>query len=101
MKKRKYFRVGAILMALALLLVSVPAAGAKTPTLVAVNDSLPFDLTESTMPFYSDRRYYVPYSVFEHSALGIYVSYNRDDRILTMFNSTNSLSFYMMTLDTF
>lgn len=100
--KKKLFRFAAALLALIILAAAIPASAASEQiTLVAVNDSLPYELEASTMAFYTGGSYYVPYTVFENSELEIYSSYNNTDKVLTLYNRVNSITFYLNSLSAY
>ncbi len=94
--KRLLRRLGAVLCALALLLpASVPASAADL-YFVAVNDVI-LDLTGDTMPIWLGGTLYIPTTVLESSYtgvnLGVYVSNNRAEGFVLLYNSNASLSF--------
>ena len=86
-----------ILLAAALLLCGVPAAGGATAVngviLLAVNDSIPGTLSADTMPFYSGGTLYVPWTLFNNTALGVTPSYNVLGGTLTLFNINSRIVF--------
>ena len=73
-------------------------ASAATLYFTAVNNSVA-PLTSDTMPFWSGGTLYVPYSIFDGSlnnigvGLGLYTSYNRDSRTVTLFDLRQTLTF--------
>lgn len=97
MKKR---RILPLLLAMVLVLGLFPPMPASAATLyfTAVNNSVT-PLTSDTMPFWSGGTLYVPYSIFDGSlngigvGLGLYTSYNRDSRTVTLFNLRQTLIF--------
>ena len=97
MRKRR--RVVPLLLAVVLVLSLSPMpASAATLYFTAVNNSVA-PLTSDTMPFWSGGTLYVPYSIFDASlnkigvGLGLYTSYNRDTRTVTLFNLRQTLIF--------
>ena len=96
-KKRRAVR---LLLAAVLILGLFPPVPASAATLyfTAVNNSVA-PLTSDTMPFWSGGTLYVPYSIFDASlnkigvGLGLYTSYNRDSRTVTLFNLRQMLIF--------
>lgn len=97
MRKRR--RVVPLLLAVVLVLSLSPMpASAATLYFTAVNNSVA-PLTSDTMPFWSGGTLYVPYSIFDASlnkigvGLGLYTSYNRDSRTVTLFNLRQMLVF--------
>lgn len=96
---RKKRRVVPLLLAVVLVLSLSPMpASAATLYFTAVNNSVA-PLTSDTMPFWSGGTLYVPYSIFDASlnkigvGLGLYTSYNRDSRTVTIFNLRQMLIF--------
>lgn len=97
---RKKRRVVRLLLAAVLVLGLFPPVPASAATLyfTAVNNSVA-PLTSDTMPFWSGGTLYVPYSIFDASlnrigvGLGLYTSYNRDSRTVTLFNLRQTLVF--------
>lgn len=97
MKKR---RVLPLLLAIVLVLGLFPPMPASAATLyfTAINNSVA-PLTSDTMPFWSGGTLYVPYSIFDGSlnnigvGLGLYTSYNRDSRTVTLFDLRQTLVF--------
>ena len=97
MRKRR--RVVPLLLAVVLVLSLSPMpASAATLYFTAVNNTVA-PLTSDTMPFWSGGTLYVPYSIFDASlnkigvSLGLYTSYNRDSRTVTLFNLRQMLVF--------
>ncbi len=84
--KLRRIRIGFLLLCLLLSLI-LPASGAGSLYLVAVNDSLPFSLSDSTMPFYSDGTLYLPYSIFDATALNTVAVYSAKARTLSLSNN--------------
>lgn len=97
MRKRRRAVPLLLAVVLVLSLSSVPASAA-TLYFTAVNNSVA-PLTSDTMPFWSGGTLYVPYSIFDASlnkigvGLGLYTSYNRDSRTVTIFNLRQMLIF--------
>lgn len=98
MRKRR--RVPRLLLAVVLVLALFRPAPASAATLyfTAINNSVA-PLTSETMPFWSGGTLYVPYTIFDASlngigvSLGLYTSYNRDSRTVTLFNLRQMLTF--------
>lgn len=96
MKKRRVMRLLTIVLVLGLFR-PMPASAA-TLYFTAVNNSVA-PLTSDTMPFWSGGTLYVPYSIFDGSlnnigvGLGLYTSYNRDSRTVTLFDLRQTLTF--------
>ena len=92
MKKRLF----SVLVVCALLLALIPVTSADTGiSFLAVNDSLPYALDASTMPFYSGGILYIPYDIFNVAVLGVYTSYNPANMTLVLFNRDYKLLFYI------
>ncbi len=95
--KRMLRRLAAFLCALALLL-PLPSFAVNTDGLyfVAVNDVI-LDLTADSIPVWMGGRLYVPTTVLESSFTGVnldvYVSNNRAQGFVLLYNRSNSLSF--------
>ena len=94
-KRRIFFRFAALLLCLALLVPSVPAAAANI-YFTSLNDQV-LPLTADTMPVVSGGVMYVPASVFDRDStgidLGIYYSYSRSSNTVTLFNLRQILVF--------
>lgn len=97
MRKRR--RVVPLLLAVVLVLSLSPMpASAATLYFTAVNNTVA-PLTSDTMPFWSGGTLYVPYTIFDAGlnktgvGLGLYTSYNRDSRTVTLFNLRQMLVF--------
>lgn len=97
MKKRRVLRL-LLTVVLVLGLFRPMSASAATLYFTAVNNSVA-PLTSETMPFWSGGTLYVPYTIFDASlngigvSLGLYTSYNRDSRTVTLFNLRQMLTF--------
>ena len=95
--KRLCRRLAAFLCALALLL-PFPSFAVNTDGLyfVAVNDVI-LDLTADSIPIWMGGRLYVPTTVMESSFtgvnLGVYVSNNRTQGLVLLYNNSGSLNF--------
>lgn len=95
MKKKR--RVLPLILAVVLALSLTPASAA-TLYFTAVNNTVA-PLTSETMPFWSGGTLYVPYTIFDASlnnvgvGLGLYTSYNRDSRTVTLYNLRQMLTF--------
>ena len=95
MKKKR--RVLPLVLAVVLALSLTPASAA-TLYFTAVNNTVA-PLTSGTMPFWSGGTLYVPYTIFDASlnnvgvGLGLYTSYNRDSRTVTLYNLRQMLTF--------
>lgn len=88
-----------ILSLLLALVLTVPlftlGAGAGSVVFVAIDETLPFELSSASMPFWEDGVLYVSSSVFENSSLGVYSSYDKTEWIYSLYNSTHQLDFYL------
>lgn len=97
MKKRRVLRLLLAAVLVLGLFRPVPASAA-TLYFTAVNNSVA-PLTSETMPFWSGGTLYVPYTIFDAGlnsigvSLGLYTSYNRDNRTVTLFNLRQMLIF--------
>lgn len=95
MKKKR--RAVPLVLAVVLALSLTPASAA-TLYFTAVNNTVA-PLTSETMPFWSGGTLYVPYTIFDASlnnmgvGLGLYTSYNRDSRTVTLYNLRQTLVF--------
>ncbi|MBE6954524.1 MAG: hypothetical protein E7449_01255 [Ruminococcaceae bacterium] len=90
--KRRLF---AVILTLCLLMTMLPLSVLSSADIiiVAINDTVPFSISEAAMPFYSSDRLYLPYSVFNNSTLGVVPSYDSSNRTLTLSNQTHKLVF--------
>ena len=90
-------RLIASLLTLLLLVTMLPfsAMSSADIIIVAINDTVPFSISEAAMPFFSSERLYLPYSVFNNAALGVVPSYDSSTRTLTLSNQTKKLSFLL------
>lgn len=86
---------------LALLLPSQRAAAAPEDDIIfiAVDEKfVPSGLSADTMPVWRQGTLYAPYNIFDYAYstidLGLYVAYQPDRGRVTLFNKSNSLSFY-------
>lgn len=89
-------RLVSIVLAVTLVLCALPAAGSVAGSgviFLAVNDAIPIALSAETMPFYSGGTLYVPYTLFNVSALGVTSSYNVLEMTLTLFNINGRIVF--------
>ena len=89
---------GALCIFLALALTIGAPGSAKAVNdiyFVAIDDTLPFELSSSTMPFWDGGVLYVPYTAFDSSTLGVYASLDRSEWILSIYNSNHQLDFYI------
>lgn len=97
MRKRRIFQLLLTAVLMVGLFQPMPASAA-TLYFTAINNTVA-PLTSDTMPFWSGGTLYVPYSVFDASlngvgvGLGLYTSYNRDNRTVTLFNLRQMLIF--------
>ncbi len=71
----------------------IPGSGASDIIFVAVNDTIPSALNEASMPFYSGGTLYLPYTVFNNSALGVVPTYNTLEKTLTLATQSRQLLF--------
>lgn len=86
-------KIISVVLLLALILSSVPAASAFEVVFTAVNDSF-LDLKYENMPLYVGSQLYVPYSVLS-GELGLYATYTAGEKVLVVFNNNHSLIFDM------
>ncbi|MBR6812690.1 MAG: hypothetical protein IKM51_04895, partial [Oscillospiraceae bacterium] len=94
--QRTAFSAVCLFLALALILGAPGSARAsKDIYFVAIDDTLPFELSSSTMPFWDGGALYVPYTAFDSSTLGVYASLDRSEWILSIYNSNHQLDFYI------
>lgn len=89
-------RLLCIMLVIALVLCAVPVVGGVAGNgiiFLAVNDSIPITLSADTMPFYSGGTLYVPYTLFDVTALGVTASYNVLNMTLTLSDSSRRIVF--------
>ena len=92
MKRYLYLIITILLIFSTLLL---PASGSMNLAFVAVNDSIPLTLSENDMPRYFEGELYLPYTAFDVSGLGVFVSYVPNEQTITLFNRGQRLTFYL------
>ena len=65
-------RLICIALTLCLLITMLPFSVLSSADIiiVAINDTVPFSISEAAMPFFSADRLYLPYSVFNNPSLG-------------------------------
>lgn len=68
---------------------------------VAIDDTLPYPLSPSTMPFWEGGALYVDSEVFEDPSLGIYINYDKSEWILSLYNSNHQLDFYLTMMSSY
>jgi len=96
MKTRNFCKWAVLTVVLALLIGFLPShAAVSDPYFTAVNDTL-LKLSDDTMPFSLDGRYYVPYTVFDDLSLGVSYTYNKKQYTLTFYNRNNTLVFDLL-----
>lgn len=83
------------LFAFVLLCSLVPETGRAAPTVyfTSVNDQLLPDLSDATMPFWSNGRLYVPYTAVSGTDLGVFYSRSRDKKTAVVYRQGNALTF--------
>ena len=95
MKRKQLLCAFLSLLIFLTLFLPAPAAAADL-YFTAVNDNI-LPLTADTMPVWSNRTLYVPYSVFDQSSTGInldiYCSYSRNENTVTLLNLKKILVF--------
>lgn len=84
-------RAVCFLLVLCMLILALPIAAADSIYFVAINDSIPFNPEDATMPFYYNSTLYVDSSVFTDSKLGIFKSYTKSKNILILGDSNDYL----------
>lgn len=104
MRKRKWLcLLAACCMAAAFLALLPSQRAAAAPEddiiFIAVDEKfVPSGLSADTMPVWRKGTLYAPYNIFDYAYstidLGLYVSYQPDHGRVTLFNGTNSLTFY-------
>lgn len=84
-----------LLLALLILMTLVPCSSAANAEIyfVAVDDSIPLTLPNSTSPYYSGGVLYVPYTVFDAEPGGVIPSYNVSEQTLVLFRRGARLIF--------
>ena len=96
MKWRK--RILSMLLALLMFTSTLPPVTQAAPSVcfTSVNDTIR-DLNDETMPFWSDGLLYIPYTAIDDGnvpkELGIYCSYNREKKIVTLYRMRKVLVF--------
>lgn len=92
MKKRR--RVS-FLLALCLLCTLLLPSGAAEPTVyfTSVNDQLLPDVSDATMPFWSNGRLYVPYTAVSGTDLGVFYARSRDRKSCVVYRQSSALNF--------
>lgn len=73
-----------------LILTTIAPVRAESIYFVAVNDTIPGQLSAATMPFYYGGVLYVPHTTFDAEELGVYYSNNARENILTLYNRVGS-----------
>jgi len=95
MKIRNFLRKTMIFALCACFLPLYTARAETNICFVAIDDTLPFELNGSTMPFWDGGELYVASSVFENASLGVYSSYDKTEWIYSLYNSNHRLDFYL------
>lgn len=92
MKRR---RLLCLLLSVLLLVTLAPAHTAAAPTVyfTSVNDRLLPELSNSTMPFWSDGQLYVPYTVVSGTDLGVFYARSRDKTTSIVYRQGIALTF--------
>lgn len=90
-------RLICIALTLCLLITMLPFSVLSSADIiiVAINDTVPFSISEAAMPFFSADRLYLPYSIFNNASLGVVPSYDSSTRTLTLSNQVRKLSFLL------
>ena len=89
------------LLLLTLLLGPCPSANAAADgsdiIFLALNDSMPYTLSASTMPYWSGGQLYVHSSTFDITSINLSASYNASNMTLLLYSGTGrrSLTFYL------
>ena len=90
-----------VLLLAALLLGCIPganaAAGGSDIIFLALNDTMPYALSASTMPYWSGGQLYVHSSAFDITSLNLSASYNASNMTLLLYSGTGqrSLTFHL------
>lgn len=95
---RMKFRKWAVLVLALVLLFGVLSSSAEEDNIyfTAVNDTLK-KLQASTMPYYYNDEYYVPYTIFDDLSLGVFYSDNSEkNHTLALYNRYNTLIFQLL-----
>lgn len=92
MRGKRFF---CALLAFLLFCSLLPEAGHAAPTVyfTSVNDQLLPDLSDATMPFWSNGRLYVPYTAVSGTDLGVFYSRSRDKTTAVVYRQGNALTF--------
>lgn len=92
MKRR---RLLCLLLAVLLLAALAPARTTAAPTVyfTSANDQLLPELSDSTMPFWSDGQLYVPYTVVSGTDLGVFYARSRDKTTSVVYRQGIALTF--------
>lgn len=91
----KKSRIAAFILAVLALACALGALGVSADSseyFTVVNDTVK-PLEASNMPFIRDGEYYMPYTVFADSSLGVYYSYNEERYTLTLYNKNYTITF--------
>jgi len=83
----------ALLAALLVTSLCVPARAAGDFCFIAVNDTIPTTLTSGSMPFYTNAGLFVPYTAFDSEPCGIVSAYNAADQTFVLFTRSKRLIF--------
>lgn len=70
---------------------------APTVCFTSVNDQLLPELSDATMPFWSNGQLYVPYTAISGTDLGVYYSRSRDKKTAVVYRQGNALTFDLST----
>lgn len=91
----QYRRFLSLLLAALLLCSLAPETGRADPTVyfISVNDQLLPDLNDSTMPFWSGGRLYVPYTAVSGTDLGVFYALSRDKQTAVVYRQGSALTF--------
>ena len=81
-------RIACILaLAMALALLAVPSAAARTVYFTAVNENI-LELKDETMPFWSGQNIYVDSAIFSDRWLGLYCNRNRENGTVVIWETS-------------
>lgn len=92
-------RIACILaLAMALALLAVPSAAARTVYFTAVNENI-LELKDETMPFWSGQNIYVDSAIFSDRWLGLYCNRNRENGTVVIWETSGQRRALLFELD--
>ena len=92
-------RIALILaLAMALALLAVPSAAARTVYFTAVNENI-LELKDETMPFWSGQNIYVDSAIFSDRWLGLYCNRNRENGTVVIWETSGQRRALLFELD--